>query len=477
MIGESTTPRKPEMSPVVRQWINTIVPQIVGHVMDHLPAAVRETLTSLEAIESGIQCLTRCIGQQVTETWMTEQPRVPLGTCRECGTPLRAVGNRERLILGVFGDYRVDRVYGVCPQGHGSDVPQDRVWGLGPGQTSPLLSRMLTRLAIEMPFDQVPEVVEEMLGRTIDGERVRRTAEAIGTWAEAQEQQTMDALMTGDVAVPVVPGPSTLVIALDGAMVHTDQDGEVGWHEGKVGVCARFEPVVDPRLRDANDRPTRFGLVPSDFCIGFESREAFLPRLYTHAVGMGLEDPSCTHVVLIGDGAHWIWEHGAEHLHPPGKMVTEILDFYHASEHVWTVAHAVWPANPTAAQSWADTTLHALRHEGAAGLAGAWGELPPLTPIASAAVAKEQAYFTYHAGRIEYPRYAAWGLPIGSGMVESACKTVLKERESGSGMRWLETGAQAIATLRAWHRSQRWDNLWAQHPCAQLVPVQRRIAA
>ncbi len=87
----------------------------------------------------------------------------------------------------------------------------------------------------------------------------------------------------------------------------------------------------------------------------------------------------------------------------------------HASEHIWTVAHAVWPANLTAAQSWADTTLHALRHEGAA------------------AIAKEQAHLTYHVGRIEYPRYEVLGLPIGSGMVESACKTVLKERESGSG--------------------------------------------
>lgn len=79
--------------------------------------------------------------------------------------------------------------------------------------------------------------------------------------------------------------------------------------------------------------------------------------------------------------------------------------------------------------------------------------------------------------RLDYPRYRRAGFPIGSGIIESACKTVLKQRESGSGMRWVEVGAQAIATLRAVHRSGQWRTFWRKDPWAQLVPRSPRIAA
>lgn len=102
--------------------------------------------------------------------------------------------------------------------------------------------------------------------------------------------------------------------------------------------------------------------------------------------------------------------------------------------------------------------------------------LPPV-PAAAKTVARERAYFTYHADRLDYPRYHALGFPIGSGIIESDCKTVLKQRECGSGMRWRERGAQAVATLRAIARSRRWEALWQEHPWSRLVPTRRRIAA
>jgi hypothetical protein len=106
-----------------------------------------------------------------------------------------------------------------------------------------------------------------------------------------------------------------------------------------------------------------------------------------------------------------------------------------------------------------------------------WKALPPLTAAAQKVVTGEQAYFTFHHDRLDYPRYRLAGFPIGSGIIESACKTVLKQRASGSGMRWIEAGAQAIATLRALHRSGQWQAFWQRDPWAQLVPLSRRIAA
>lgn len=103
---------------------------------------------------------------------------------------------------------------------NGSEAPQDRVLKLGPGQASPKLAAILAWLAVDLPFDQVPDVVAQTLGLVIDGEMVRRVTETMGSWAESQEQLAIQEAPSGQ-AVPSAPGPSTLFIALDGAMLHT----------------------------------------------------------------------------------------------------------------------------------------------------------------------------------------------------------------------------------------------------------------
>ena len=275
---------------------------------------------------------------------------------------------------------------------------------------------------------------------------------------------------------PPVPGLSTLLISLDGAMVKTQRsrDNHRGWHEGKVGVCARFEPTPPSMGSGPDETKPAYG--PAEYCIGFEPQADFLPCLYAHAVQAGLEDPSCHQIVLVGDGAHWIWEQGAEHLRVAGKAWVEILDFYHASQHIWAAADAIWPQDAPTRQGWAEDVLHRLRHEGGAVLDSVWNALPPLSAAAQQEVATQQAYFAVHRDRLDYPRYRSAGLPIGSGIIESACKAVLKQRECGSGMRWVEAGAQAIATLRALHRSGRWQSFWKKQPWAQMGPASRRVA-
>lgn len=463
---------------VLAEWVCAESAAVAREVLQRMPPAVRQAMTTLDAIESGIHRLIQHIGQQVTEALIAPQERPALGVCRECGHALRLVDARRPLkIGGIFGTYHLARPYAVCPQGHGSDAPHDRALQLGPGSVSPALAAILARLAIDVPFDQVPDIIADTLGLQVDGELVRRVTEQVGTWAEGQERQAIQTLAASEPPPTVpVPGPSALLISVDGAMVHTTraEDGHQGWHEGKVGVCARFAPCPTPENASVDEARPDYGR--PEFCIGFEPRAAFMPRLYWHAVQAGLQDPTCHLVVLTADGAHWIWEEGAACLRLAGKTVVAILDFYHASQHIWAVAEAVWPDKSTR-EAWAEAVLHRLRHEGGAILDEVWNTLPPLTAAAAETVGKERAYFAYHASRLDYPRYRSQGWPIGSGIIESACKTVLKQRESGGGMRWTEAGAQAIATLRAVHRSGHWQAFWGSHPWAQLVPHSRRIAA
>ncbi len=463
----------------LEQWVQDESVVVAMEILRRIPPAVRQAMTTLDAIETGTQSLMRRIGRHITEALMEAPAPESSGVCRECASPLRQVDSRRaRSTTGIFGDYYWERPYMVCPQGHGSEAAHDRMLKLGPGQVSPKQAAILARIAIDVSFDQVPDMLEQTLGLVIDGEMVRRVTEKIGSWAESQEPMTIQEAQSGHAAVPSVLGPSTFLIALDGAMVNTKRarDGHRGWHEGKVGVCARFEPTPHPLSTEEKDgtKPS-YGSV--DYCMGFEPHADFLARLYAHALQAGLEDPSCRQIVLVADGAHWILEQSAAHLRVAGKTWLEILDFYHASQHIWAVANAVWPHEVAARAKWAEDVLHRLRHEGGVVLDAVWKALPPLTAAAQKVVTGEQAYFMFHHDRLDYPRYRLAGFPIGSGIIESACKTVLKQRVSGRGMRWVEAGAQAIATLRALHRSGHWQAFWEKDPWAQLVPFSRRIAA
>lgn len=108
----------------------------------------------------------------------------------------------------------------------------------------------------------------------------------------------------------------------------------------------------------------------------------------------------------------------------------------------------MWPADSLACQTWSEEVLHQLRHTGGRVLEAVWQALSPLSATAQKIVTTERAYFAFHHDCLDHPHYRLAGFPIGSGIIESACKMVRKQRESGSGMRWEEIDAQAIATSR-----------------------------
>ena len=226
--------------------------------------------------------------------------------------------------------------------------------------------------------------------------------------------------------------------------------------------------------------PLRIG--PRDFRVGFESREQFVPRLYSHAVGLGLDSRSAG-VSARGDPGRWSpVDRGAE-----CRVLPCAGQNHHRNSQVLSCDGNLCGGGPSrlaggsvSGQNVGRSACHGLQRAGWEGLEAAWALPPALSPTAAGRVAPEQGYVAYYRPRLDCPNHEAQGLPIGSGMVESACKAVVKQRESGSGMRWLEQppqGAQAIATLRAGHGSGKWDASGARQSCARLVPEKRRIAA
>jgi len=169
-------------------------------------------------------------------------------------------------------------------------------------------------------------------------------------------------------------------------------------------------------------------------------------QLWAEACRRGLTDQ--TELVVIGDGAHWIWNLADAHF----PQATQVVDWYHASQYVWRAAASIFGETNERRIPWARQHLDAL-WEGQVQQV-----LAALEPYRAKGdgVSDALSYFTTHQTRMDYPAYRARGLQIGSGTVESACKQLVSARLKLAGMIWDADGAEAVAVVRAWLKSERW---------------------
>jgi hypothetical protein len=445
----------------------TIIAELAQLFTETLERNAVELLASdLDGIEQRIQVMSRMVFGPVVErtivaiaaTLASETPQ-----CPKCRQTMRPVDHaRPRNLQGLVGDYRIVRSYFVCDHCHEGYAPLDERLGIGTGTLSPGLARAVCRLGIDDAFEDAVDALSETLGVELTDEAARRMTEGIGRVAEEEAQAVIALAQAGKDPLPadeMKATSSVLLAEVDGVMVH-EVDG--GWHEVKTGVVAPLGPQT--RVVDEETGRTALAMGRASYGAGYESAEAFWYRIYVEACRHGLGGTLVSTIVLLGDGIDWIWRYGATFLGVNGVKVIEILDIYHAFKHLNEVAIAVFGQGSSAGEEWVRKQKKGLIEEGAAPVLAALAELKPGDATGTEEVRKGIGYFSEHAARMDYPRFIAMQLPIGSGAVESACKTLIEEREKGAGMRWTKDGGQAVATLRALHRSGRWTAFGKTHP-------------
>ena len=169
-------------------------------------------------------------------------------------------------------------------------------------------------------------------------------------------------------------------------------------------------------------------------------------------------------VVVIGDGAAWIWNLADEHF----PNATEIVDFIHAKTHLYDAAkHAFGEEDREAIETWVETTQTPLYNGETAEVVACLRALGTQNPDIADALEREVGYFQKHAHRMRYRTFDEKGYQIGSGVIESACKHVVAERCKQAGMRWTQQGINAILFWRCLLKNQAWDTYWDnQYPQA-----------
>jgi hypothetical protein len=269
---------------------------------------------------------------------------------------------------------------------------------------------------------------------------VREHTERVGAELEAaQEEAAAEVHRTGESAEPIDLAPGMLVVETDGVMVRYQN----GFHEVKLGlvggqVAGKLESPSYLALRAS---PDEFG----KRLLAEAARRGALEIVGWEGSVTGRGLAKLRKVVVLGDGAVWIWNLAAERF---GERI-EIVDYYHATEHVWALANAFYGKDSPRAKAWARRQCGRLLTNGADGLLRALGAIKRCHSEARETLRREKGYFRTNQARMDYPTFREQGLPIGSGAIESEAKRLVQQRMKLPGARWSDPGAQAVLNVRS----------------------------
>jgi hypothetical protein len=163
-------------------------------------------------------------------------------------------------------------------------------------------------------------------------------------------------------------------------------------------------------------------------------------------------------VVVLGDGGPWIPGIAAQCF----PWATEIVDLYHAREHLANLGKVVYGPTSAPAKQWAAARSQPLEDGEVEAVITSMKRLWPRPHNVREELRKTIDYFQTNQERMRYAPFRSEGLFVGSGVVEAGCKTDLGLRRKQSGMRWTADPANAIIALRCCHLSGRWEEFWEQ---------------
>ena len=378
----------------------------------------------------------------------------------DCGAGHQAVfvSYRVKTFDTVLGPVTVRRAWYHCARcGHGL-APKDAELGAAGGSMSPGLAKMTARAAAAVPFAKATSLLAELAGLDLTTKRVERSAEATGTAAATAISAQADAICSRQVIpLPPAPAPDMLYIAVDGTGVpmagaETEgrpgkgEDGKARTREVKLA-CLFTQTSVDDDGYPIRDPGS------STYLATFNPAERFGQLVDAEARRRGADH--IRQLVALGDGAAWIWNL-ADQLFP---AATQIVDLYHAREHVHELATLATRLLRDSHPSWLADRLTELDTGNITALLAA-GHALKFTGSLATERDKALGYFETNAHRMRYQHFRSLGMFVGSGVVEAGCKAAIGQRLKLSGMRWTITGADAIATLRCQQASRPEDRIW-----------------
>lgn len=350
--------------------------------------------------------------------------------CPKCNQLIRVTRKKvARTVTSVDGAAILRRNYHYCGSCKLGFFPLDAQLDLpDAGTTSALVTKFILDLGLHSTFEGAAQRFALHHGAAISENMVRLVVERAGRAA------TSDAFLAHRLRPPAVTVPALLLVAVDGSMLPTR--GHDAWRETKLGMVVRAEHRSEGKAR-ALISEARFVARMT----GVATFAHDLTRL------LSLEQAwACPTVAFLGDGAPWIWNM-AQQICP---NAVQIVDFMHAMGAAAKAVETLFIDDKIMLKVWTDTVAKYLKagrvHDLVAQLEQCAFATRGRLRTAFATAAK---YFNTNATRMRYDVFLRAGLPIGSGMIESAHRHVLQARMKLAGQHWDPVRADRLAQLRA----------------------------
>ncbi|CAN5622173.1 hypothetical protein BH23CYA1_BH23CYA1_06700 [soil metagenome] len=360
---------------------------------------------------------------------------------------------------------------GRCPSGCKGplSVPLDVALGIVPHQnSSDELVRLGCLLSLFVPYELAAWLLGQFSGLQVSASSLWNWVEQQGNTALAELSEQLAQQQAGQPVISEILTDALaalpLVVAADGVMVPMRSQpktpkGKVIWREVKVAILARLgerltgagKPVVKLKHR-------RLVAVLGDL-------EAFIPQVTLEARKQSFE--SAPKVIWLSDGGRGFWRVYRQCF---GRCAVAVLDFYHAAGHLWRAATVLLTTKADQLE-WFERWRHALRHGQHSSVLAMLTVLVNTELLSGKSLqtlVQVQAYFQRHHAHIRYQHFERQQIPLGSGLVESACKWLIQQRFKGVGMRWSEEGLDHLLILRVAWVNQRFDDLFPLVPSSVL---------
>jgi hypothetical protein len=305
--------------------------------------------------------------------------------------------------------------------------------------------RMVCLAGASWSFAQASKYLEELSGLKVSAGTVRhvcqREAERIDAWQANSSAAVRKYRQT----------PGNDEFETDGTCVNTSE----GWKEMRVGVFAKRLPGLPATADQWSTRRLPAPGARLAFA-AIEDHETFAARWPVVAQRLGIRPGASLDV--WADGARWIWERLNFHF----AFARGTLDIFHALEHVSEAAKSQFGEGTETGRRWQDQARDALLTEGWPGMRRVIDQSRANAARAPqrAALTKLSEYLAPHATHLNYAQRLAEGRPIGSGLIEGACKNYLGRRLKQTGARWLIPNANRMAALGSLVYADQWTDYW-----------------
>jgi len=375
-----------------------------------------------------------------------------------CGQQAHYRELRSKPVLTAVGQVKVSRPYYLCSHCHAGQFPADAELDIENTEFSPGVRRMEALVGQDAPFEHGRRQMKLLADLDLTAKAVERTAESIGEDIAAREQAEIQRAMQLDLPMVVgVPIPF-LYVQMDGTgvpVVKAETEGRTGKADGQPAHTreVKLGSVFTQTKWDEEGHPIREP--DSTTYVGaIEPAEEFGKRIYLEAWKRGWS--RAEKKAVMGDGAEWIWNIADQHF--PGAI--QIVDLYHARQHLWDLARKLYPNQEAEQRRWMMIHQDMLDDGKIEKLVGALHSIDSSNPELAKTVRTEAEYFAKNAARMRYPEFRRQHLFVGTGVMEAGCKTVIGSRLKKSGMFWTVRGANAIVAVRCCHLSGRFEDYW-----------------